>query len=177
MKDFELKFSGLAVGKHKFEYEAKKTFFDFFQDIGSEVDQIKDGNVHFEVDLDKKENLLVFDIEFKGSVIVDCDICLDQLKLALSGNSRVLGKFGEEDEWQEEDVLVIPSKDHKVDLSNIFYELIHLSLPAKKVHESGNCDPEMLRKLEEYNNVGTEKLDDETDPRWSKLKDLFKDKK
>lgn len=176
MKDFELKFSGLAVGKHHFEYEIKKTFFDFFQDKGVEIEVINDGNLFFNIELDKKENLLVFDIDYKGSVHVNCDVCLDDLHLDISGSSRILGKFGEEDEWQEEDVIVIPSKDHKIDLTDLFYELIHLSLPAKMVHEEGKCDPQMLKKLEELNNGGNEESQEESDPRWNALKDLFKDK-
>ncbi len=176
MRDFELKFSGLSIGKHQFDYELNKTFFDFFQNNGVEDELIQNGSLVFNVDLDKKDNLLVFDIDFNGTVDVSCDVCLDDLELTITGESRILGKYGEEDEWQEEDVLVIPSKDHKIDLKNLFYELIHLSLPAKLVHEEGKCDPVMLKKLEEYNNNGDVDSTEETDPRWNALKDLFKDK-
>lgn len=175
MKDFELKFSGLTVGKHQFNYEATKMFFESFQGRGLESELIHDGKVAFDVELDKKENLLVFDIIYDGKVNVDCDVCLDQLDVEVSGDSRIIGKYSDEDVWGEEDVIYIPSKDHKVDLSEIFYQFIHLSLPAKTVHEEGKCDPVMLEKLKEYNG-GEVSSKEESDPRWNTLKDLFKDK-
>ena len=175
MKDFELKFSGLAIGKHQFNYEVTKTFFETFQGRGIESDLIHDGIVAFDVELDKKDNLLVFDILYDGSVNVDCDVCLDQLDTEVSGDSRIIGKYSDEDFWGEEDVINIPSKDHKVDLSDIFYQLIRLSLPSKIVHEEGKCDPVMLEKLKEYNG-GEATSNEETDPIWNTLKDLFKDK-
>lgn len=175
MKDFELKFSGLVIGKHLFNYEVTNTFFEGFQDRGVEGELIHSGKVTLDVELDKKDNLLVFDIIFDGSVSVDCDICLDLLNIDVSGDSKIIGKYSDEDIWGEEDVISIPPKDHKIDLSEIFYQLIHLSLPAKMVHEEGKCDPIMLEKLKEYN-TGEATSSEETDPRWNTLKDLFKDK-
>jgi len=96
MKDFELKFSGLTVGKHQFNYEATKMFFESFQGRGLESELIHDGKVAFDVELDKKENLLVFDIIYDGKVNVDCDVCLDQLDVEVSGDSRIIGKYSDE---------------------------------------------------------------------------------
>ena len=175
MKDFELKFSGLTVGKHQFNYEVTKTFFETFQDRGIEGELIHNGKLAFDVELDKKENLLVFDIFYNGSVNVDCDICLDILDIEISGDSRIIGKFSDEDVWGEEDVIYIPPRDHKVDLSELFYQLIHLALPSKAVHEEGKCDPIMIEKLKEYNG-GEDSSNEASDPRWNTLKDLFKDK-
>ena len=177
MKDFELKFSGLALGKHQFKFETNKTFFENFQDRGLEGEIIHYGAISFLVDLDKKENLLVFDISFTGVVTVTCDLCLDDLRKKVNGSHRILGKFGDEDQWREEDVIMIPPKEHKVQMEDIFFELVILSLPSKLVHEEGDCDPEMLKKLNEYNLGGEVETKEETDPRWNALKDLFKDKK
>ena len=53
MKDFELKFSGLTVGKHQFNYEATKMFFESFQGRGLESELIHDGKVAFDGMSDK----------------------------------------------------------------------------------------------------------------------------
>lgn len=132
MKDFELKFSGLTVGKHQFNYEVTKTFFETFQDRGIEGELIHNGKVAFDVELDKKENLLVFDIFYDGSVNVDCDICLDVLDIEISGDSRIIGKFSDEDVWGEEDVIYIPPRDHTLTYLSFFISLFTLHCPLRQ---------------------------------------------
>ena len=59
-------------------------------------------------------------------------------------------------------------------MSQFFYEYILLALPIKKIHPDdrngvSQCDPEMIKKLEEHLTSDI----DETDPRWNELKKLM----
>jgi uncharacterized metal-binding protein YceD (DUF177 family) len=55
------------------------------------------------------------------------------------------------------------------------YELISLSLPAKMVHEDGDCNEEMVELINKYQQPSSDSKtdeDDDIDPRWSALKNL-----
>ena len=56
-----------------------------------------------------------------------------------------------------------------MDLKNYLYEFITLLLPIKRIHRDGECDPEMIRSIEEHAFVEKE---EDVDPRWDKLKGL-----
>ncbi|UTW63826.1 DUF177 domain-containing protein [bacterium SCSIO 12741] len=56
-------------------------------------------------------------------------------------------------------------------MSQLLYEFIHLALPLKNVHNEGECDPEMVKKIEELN-YGEGEEEESTDPRWNALKSL-----
>ena len=77
-------------------------------------------------------------------------------------------KFGENFEELSDDVIVIPSSEHAVDISQMAYEMICLSLPIRRVHpddENGNttCDEEVLKRIEEMT------PNEDVDPRWDNL--------
>jgi len=70
-------------------------------------------------------------------------------------------------------MITMPADEFHFDLSQFFYEYIHLALPIKRVHPDdkegrSTCDPEMIKKLQEH--VIEDK--NSTDPRWDGLKKL-----
>lgn len=176
MNHFEVSFSGLKIGQHQFEFEISKVFFDTYQDRGIEGELIQDGDIHFDLDLEKKETMMVLDFSFHGSVISECAKCLEGVEILVEGKHRVIAKFSDEPALDEDDLISIPSTMHKIDLSEYLYQFIYLALPARVIHDDGECDISMLDKLREYEVGTTDSDEDEIDPRWNTLKDLFKDK-
>jgi uncharacterized metal-binding protein YceD (DUF177 family) len=88
---------------------------------------------------------------------------------------RIL-KFSHEDFTNTDDVLILRSDEHEIDISHMVYETIALALPTRRVHNEANgqsCDPELLNKIEEY--LEQDKKED-VDTRWSALKNLLTDK-
>ena len=79
-------------------------------------------------------------------------------------------KFGDKSEM-EDDIMVLSASEHSVDISQLIYETLTLSVPFKKLHPTGLCNPDVIAKLEEIE-IKEEKK--ETDPRWDKLKDIQK---
>lgn len=159
-------FSSLSLGNHSFDLEFDDKFFGEF-----EFSEIKKGKGTIQVELEKKERMLVFDIMIDGWVEVTCDRCLEQFEYDIYTEERLFVKFGQAYEEQSEDVIIIPEGSFEYDLSQFIYELINLSLPIKVVHpddEDGNslCDPETIERLESL------KPKTETDPRWDSLKGL-----
>jgi uncharacterized metal-binding protein YceD (DUF177 family) len=131
--------------------------------------------VKIEVFLDKKVNLLEFDIKLKGDLLVTCDRCLEEFSMPIEFATKLFVKFGETNEEQTDEIIVLSFSEHEFDLKQYLYEYILLSLPYRKVHPNDKkgkslCNKEMLKKLNEYVIRG----DDQTiDPRWDNLKDLF----
>ena len=54
LKQFSIPFTGLKIGKHQFEFEIDKSFFDAF-----EYSLVKEGHLKAAVELDKQETMLI----------------------------------------------------------------------------------------------------------------------
>ncbi len=161
-------FSGLGLGLHNYQYKISS---DFFASFGNT--EIEQGTIDVELSLDKQERMMVLDFELKGSINVMCDRCLDNFDFPIDGNERLIVKFGEAFEEENEDVVVLPEHEHQIDLSSYLYEFIILLLPIRMVHpedENGNsdCNPEIIQKIKNLS-------EPEPDPRWGSLKDLISD--
>jgi uncharacterized protein len=164
-------FRGLKPGKHGFDVEAGKKFFETFEDT-----EIHNGNVKVHIDLEKEERMMIFHFILTGEVELPCDRCNEPIMVPVSGTQRLIVKLGDAWEEQSEEVLVIPESEIKFDTGPLIYEFIHLSLPLRHVHpddENGQstCDPEVIKKLSDL------LVNEQPDPRWEALLKLKKDKK
>ncbi|MCU0378195.1 MAG: DUF177 domain-containing protein [Bacteroidales bacterium] len=126
-----------------------------------------------EVTLEKRSTHLELTVVIKGSAEVICDRCLDPFYLSLSCTNKLYVKQGREWEEDDPDMIIMPADEHELDLSQYFYEYIHLALPLKRTHPDdakgrSTCNPEMIRKLKDLLVTGEEK----TDARWDELKKL-----
>lgn len=166
LEQYSIPFSGLKPGTHVFDFTVGKKFFEQF-----EQSEIGDGDIDIVVVMEKEERLFDLHFTLKGTVMVSCDRCNENIWIAINGNQRLLVKLGDSYFEESEDVQVIPETDHQIDLANFLYEYIHLMLPARRVHpedEEGEsqCDPEIIRRMTELNEHK------EPDPRWEILNKL-----
>ncbi|SHG30073.1 Uncharacterized metal-binding protein YceD, DUF177 family [Salegentibacter echinorum] len=172
---FTIPFVGLKLGKHQFEYEIDNEFFEHF-----EYDELNDTNVKVDLCLEKKTTMMEFTFKASGFVNVNCDVTNEPYDQPIDGSLFLVVKFGEEYNDDNEDLLILPHGEFEINVQQYIYELIVLSIPLKRVHpgvEDGTLDSEVLDKLEELSITNNEnKKEDETDPRWDKLKNLLKDK-
>lgn len=171
-KKFLIPFAGLKLGKHQFEFEIDKKFFD---DFG--FDEYNDVNIKVDLVLEKKSTMLELAFKSKGTVNVPCDLTNEDFDLPVKGKLELIVKFGEEYNDENDEMLVLPHGEHQVDVSQYIYEMIVLSVPSKRVHpgiKDGTIAPEILRKLNELAPKEEQKEEDkDTDPRWDSLKKLL----
>jgi uncharacterized metal-binding protein YceD (DUF177 family) len=166
LQEFEIPFMGLKEGIHDYAFDIDAEFFENF-----EYSEVKQGQIHVDVSMERQERMLIFNFIIKGTVELPCDRCLAPIQLVVSGEERQIVKFGQEWEEESEDVLIMPETETRINISNFIYEYIMLMLPYKRVHgedeESGAslCDESMVEKLGQYSKP-------ETDPRWDALKEL-----
>ena len=163
--NFNIPFTGLSLGKYHYNYKIDKAFFDLF-----EYCEITDGEFDVEVELDKKETMLILDFDLSGKVTTQCDRCGSEVTLPVSCSNRIYVKFGEESS-EDENILIFPQNAYQINIAELLEEFAVLSLPVRKVHEKGKCDKEALKRLEKLEQHDPKEID----PRWEKLKGLIKD--
>ena len=178
LNEFLIPFIGLKLGKHQFEYQINKAFFESF-----DYDEFESADIKVSVVFDKKNTMLELNFKHKGTIHVPCDLTNEMFDFPIKGKLKVIVQFGEEYNDDNDELLILPHGEHEINISQIIYEMIALSIPFRKVHpgvKDGTLDSEALRKLnelrveeikEENNNT-----EDNIDPRWDKLKQLLTDK-
>jgi uncharacterized metal-binding protein YceD (DUF177 family) len=175
--EFLIPFIGLKLGKHPFEFQINKAFFEKF-----EYHEYENCVIQVNVVLEKKSTMLELSFKHKGTVTVPCDLTNEIFDLPIKGKIKLVVTFGEEFNDDNEELLVLPHGEHQIDISQYIYEMIVLSVPLKRVHpgiKDGTLQTEALRKLSELN-IKEQKIENKKeeniDPRWDKLKQLLTDK-
>ena len=174
--EYLIPFIGLKLGKHQFDYQIDKTFFDRF-----EYDEFESCNVKVDVVLEKKSTMLELHFKHKGTVYVPCDLTGEPFDLTVKGKIDVVVQFGDTFNDENEELLILPHGEHQVDVSQYIYEMIVLSIPLKRIHpgvKDGTLKSEAIEKLEQLTVKAKkeETKSEETDPRWDQLKKLLTDK-
>lgn len=175
---YNVSFTGLSLGEHDFKFHITQPFFDLFE---FEQD-FQNPDLTLKLILDKKNNFLELNFKLKGSVTLNCDLTNEPFEQKIKGKSDLIVKFGEDYDYSDDEVWVIPHGEHSVNIAQMIYELTLLALPVKRIHpdvESGKIHSEMLELLDQYSieNEEEEKEisnDEEIDPRWEELKKLKK---
>ena len=178
LKEFTIPFVGLKLGKHQFNFELKKAFFEHF-----EYDDFNDAAINLNVLLEKMSTLLELTLTYNGTVNVACDITNEPYDQPISGNYKFVVKFGDEYNDDNEDLIVLPHGSYEVNIQQFVYETIILAMPSRRIHpgvKDGTLKSDILDKLEE---LSPKAIDEEstpeeenTDPRWDSLKKLLTDK-
>jgi uncharacterized metal-binding protein YceD (DUF177 family) len=150
---YSISFKGLSLGNHQFDYLIDKSLFESF-----ETSIIYDAEIAVRVILVKHHELVELNIGMSGWAEVECDRCLDPLKVETAVDTQMFVKFkgnsGDIDE-DDDDFIILSQGDDSIDLAPYFYEIAHLTLPIRRVHgddENGKslCNAEMISKLEQF---------------------------
>ena len=176
LKEYLIPFVGLKIGKHQFDYQIDNTFFKSF-----DYDEINDVSVKVDIVLEKKSTMLELDFKHKGTVNVPCDVSGEEFDLPIKGKLKLLVKFGDAFNDDNEELLILPHGEYQVDVSQYIYELIILSVPLRRVHpgvKDGSLSDviEKLESLSPKENKKEEQQNNDIDPRWENLKKLLTDK-
>ena len=175
LKEYLIPFAGLKIGKHQFDYQLDNTFFQCF-----DYDDFTSASIKVTVVLEKKSTLLELDFKHKGTINVPCDVSGEEFDLPIKGKFKLLVKFGEEFNDENEELLILPHGEFQFSVAQYIYETIVLSIPLKRVHpgiKDGSLK-EVIEKLESLapNANKNEEIKQEIDPRWENLKKLLTDK-
>ena len=176
-KEYLIPFAGLKLAKHQFEYQINNAFFEIF-----DYNEYQDSNIKVNVVLKKTSTLLELNLKHKGTVNVPCDLTNEDFDLPIKGKMKLIVRFGEEFNNDNEELLILPHGEFEIDIAQYIYEMIVLSVPLRRIHpgvKDGSLQTEALAKLNELKvkEIKKEQKEKENiDPRWDKLKQLLTDK-
>lgn len=174
LKEFNIPFSGLKLGKHEFVYEIENAFFESF-----DYQEFNGASIHIKAILEKMGTMMELKIKAKGTVNVDCDLTGEAYDQPISSDLHLVVKFGEEYNDEDDEILIIPHGEHQFNIAQYIYEMLVLAVPQKRVHPGiadGTLKSDILDKLEELQPKEEKEQTDKTDPRWDDLKKLLTDK-
>ncbi len=164
-REFLIPIKGLEPGEHHYDFVVDDAFLEYyaFQDIHH-------GEITLSIDIEKESRLMVLLFHFDGTLQLICDRCLDEYSQPVSGDFRLVVKYGEKREEVSDELVTIPYEESYLDTGQYVYEFIRLMIPMRRIHpddEAGKttCNIEMLNKLETFEKT-------EADPRWDALKGL-----
>lgn len=143
---------GLAQGRTEFSARA---LGEFFKSFGNQ--DILDADLDVEIAVEKSGRYFGIDIDIRGSVTVECDRCTYPLSLDVDVPVRLSVKFGTPASGGEipaemapeggREIFLADSAAGEIDLGQTVYDFVCTSLPLRRVHPDGQCDPETVKYL------------------------------
>jgi len=166
LKEFSLPVKGLKTGMHHFEFHIGRYFFSHFPDT-----TINDGDFVVRVQLEKRPDLLIFELDISGNLTQECDRCMNIIDIPVEGKHKMIMKFSEE-EYEDEDIVYISENEHEINIAKYLYEYIHLCIPIRKVRD---CEAENYKfcnkKVLEYI-INAKSKEEEGNRLWDAFKDI-----
>lgn len=166
---YKIQFGGLSMGEHQFEFDVKSKFFEQFSES-----EITEADIQVKANLVKQNTLMHILFTFVGTVKLSCDRCLIDYNSPISGQEKLVIKYGKPEESNDE-ILVLKEGLEEADFTQYLYEYIELAIPSRKVPCEDEefdleveCDEETLAK---YNEIKIEEQPSEN-PEWDKLKNI-----
>ncbi|MDE6148186.1 MAG: YceD family protein [Bacteroidales bacterium] len=169
-EDFVIPLNGLAAGENIFSWHAGKEFFERFDNS-----EILDAQFDASAAVEKSGQYIGVDCNVDGHVTVECDRCLENLLIPVHVEIRLSVKYGDGETSDEpadgdREVIFVPSASAELDMSQIIYDYVCLSLPMQRVHLPGGCNPDAVK----YIGTRDDSMPDTSDNPFGMLKDLLK---
>ena len=161
-----------------------RLFFGFSIMQERAIREVRKGNACVNLDIKKTSHAFELDFRITGRVCVPCDRCLDDVEVAVDATEKLTVKMGHEYAEEDNNLIVIPEEEGEINVAWFMYEFIALAIPMKHVHAEGECNEDMMHKLNEHlctdaddnielgedDGVVSEKP---IDPRWNELKKIL----
>ena len=121
------------------------------------------------------ETMIKADLKLKGVVELVCDRSDETFDFQINNDIIHFFKIGEEDKELSDELEVISKERIAIDLDQLIYDTVALSIPAKKLHpkfgvEEFDTDNEGF--LVYTSGKAEEQANEKSDTIWSKLKEL-----
>ena len=168
LERLKIDLKSLTDGVTILEFDLDDQFFEAL-----DTSDVKQGALHVSVSIRKATGFFELLYHVEGTVVVPCDLCLDDMDQPIETDCRQVAKLGSAD-TEDDDVVMVDDEEGILDLSWLIYELIVLAIPIKHVHAPGKCNSVMTQKLQELSGAvrSSEEEAEAIDPRWEALMKL-----
>ena len=138
---YSIDYRQIENGRHTFDFDVDGALF-----AAMESNEIKDGRCRVHVVLDRAERVLVLATSISGSVTVECDRCLEDCPIAVEWSGTLTVHLTDGAHDYDGETMWIASGE-PLSLAQYIYESIVISLPYRRVHPDGGCNPDMLARF------------------------------
>jgi len=168
LEQFKIDLKALAEDVTPLEWELDDQFF-------SQLDgaQLQQGSLHVSGTIRKSVGFFELLLHSEGTVSVACDRCLDPMDQPIEADLRMVVKLGSQ-YAEDDEVITVDEADPVLDTAWLIYESVALAVPIQHVHQPGDCNVAMMRKLQELSAARSSDADAKqpVDPRWAALEKL-----
>jgi uncharacterized metal-binding protein YceD (DUF177 family) len=138
---FIIDYISLPSGLHTFDFEVDDTLFSEM-----ESNEIKGGDCKVHACLNCSDSKLDVNVVISGNVVVECDRCLEDCSIPVEFSGMLTVRFSDLQHDYDGDTMWM-AKGDQLSLKQYIYESIVISLPYRRVHEEGGCNPEMMERF------------------------------
>lgn len=139
---YSIAYKGLKNGLHEVDFDVDGALFKAY-----ESKEIKDGRCKVHVVMDKSDTQLILDVTIDGHVVCECDRCLEDCTIPVHFDGRLTVFVSDNQGEYDGDYMWISPDEEDINLMQYIYESIVLSLPYRRVHPDGECDPDMMARF------------------------------
>ena len=136
---YSIAYKGLKNGLHEVDFDVDGALFKAY-----ESKEIKDGRCKVHVGIDKSDTQLILDVTIDGHVVCECDRCLEDCTIPVHFDGRLTVFVSDHQGEYDGDYMWVSPDEEDISLMQYIYESIVLSLPYRRVHPDGECDPDMM---------------------------------
>ena len=155
---YKIPLKTLAPGVHTYEYELDRKFFE---DIDGE--EVRKGDVKVILNVRRASSSFELNFDIEGVINVSCTRCLDDMKLDVDTESRLIVKFGSEYSEESDEIVIIPEVEGEINIAWFLYEFIALTLQIQHVHPRGECNRTVSSKFKKHRAVSVDDEEDDSD--------------
>lgn len=170
---YKINIIGLSLGEHEFNYTIDNKFFQKHPH-----EDIKDVNCTIDLTLKKSSYQIIANIHIKGTLRLECDRSLEEFDHEINEQTEIFFKYSETNEEIDDTLFHITTDIDALEFEDIFYQLIAVLVPMKKIHpkhieeDDFDDDAEEVLIYSSENYDDTEENNDICDSRWEALKNL-----
>ena len=139
---YSIAYKGLKNGLHEVDFDVDGALFKAY-----ESKEIKDGRCKVHVAIDKSDTQLILEVAIDGHVVCECDRCLEDCTIPVHFDGRLTVFVSDHQGEYDGDNMWVSPDEEDIDLMQYIYESIVLSLPYRRVHPDGECDPDMMARF------------------------------
>ena len=183
---YNIPLKNLAPGVHTYEYELDNKFFEAI-----DGEEFRKGDVKVALNVRRTSSSFELNFDIEGVIKVPCTRCLDDMKLDVDTDDRLIVKLGSEYSEESDEIVIIPEVEGEINIAWFLYEFIALTIPIKHVHPKGECNRTVSSKFKKHQAVSADDDEDDsddiidddsepqededtpqTDPRWDTLREI-----
>ena len=121
--------------------------------------EVLGGKCDVKVVLKKTDSQLDVDVAIEGSVVCECDRCLEPCDVDIDYEGHLIVRLSTEQGEYDGEVMWLNPAEENLDLTQYIYESIILSLPYQRVHTEGECNPDMMARFAQVTEAELEAIE------------------